>query len=125
MTLPRFARAVLLPALLLITLTASAEVRLPKLWSDHAEVQRDRPIHVWGWADAGEHVTATLQQANGGAGETGSALTDSLGHWSVYLAPRPAGGAAYTLTVSEDRPRDGSLLVFDLLMGDVWLASGQ
>jgi sialate O-acetylesterase len=126
MILPRFARAVFLPALLLITLTASAEVRLPKLWSDHAVVQRDRPIHVWGWADAGRHVIATLQQANGGAEETGSAVTDSLGHWSVYLAPRPAGGAAYTLTVSEDRPMGGgSLLVFDLLMGDVWLASGQ
>jgi sialate O-acetylesterase len=126
MILPRFARAVFLPALLLITLTAAAEVRLPKLWSDHAVIQRDRPIHVWGWADAGRHVTATLQQANGGAEETGSAVTDSLGHWSVYLAPRPAGGAAYTLTVSEDRPMGGgSLLVFDLLMGDVWLASGQ
>ena len=100
MTLPRFARSVFFPALLLITLTASAEVRLPKLWSDHAVIQRDRPIHVWGWADAGRRVTATLQQANGGAEETGSAVTDSLGHWSVYLSPRPAGGGAYTLTVS-------------------------
>ena len=127
MKLPRFARAVSFPAaLLLLSLTASAELRLPKLWSDHAVIQRDRPIHVWGWADAGRRVTATLQQANGGVEETGSAVTDSLGHWSVYLAPRPAGGAAYTLTVSDDRPMGGrSLLVFDLLMGDVWLASGQ
>jgi sialate O-acetylesterase len=125
MTLPRFARAVLLPALLLITLTASAEVRLPKLWSDHAVVQRDRPIHVWGWADAGEPVTASFRNATGGAEETASATADSHGHWSLYLAARAAGGGAYTLTVSDGQTGGSSMVVRDLLMGDVWLASGQ
>jgi sialate O-acetylesterase len=126
MTLPWFAHAVSFPALLLISLTASAELRLPKVWSDHAVIQRDRPIHVWGWADVGERVTATLRQANGGAEETTSATADSFGHWSVYLAPRPAGGDAYTLTVSGGQMGGGgTLLVRDLLMGDVWLASGQ
>jgi sialate O-acetylesterase len=125
MTLPRFARAVFFPALLLISLTASAELRLPKVWSDHAVIQRDRPIHVWGWADVGERVTATLRQPTGGPEETASAATDSLGHWSVYLAPRPAGGSAYTLTVSGGQMGGDTLLVRDLLMGDVWLASGQ
>jgi sialate O-acetylesterase len=125
MSLPRFARAVFFPALLLISLTASAELRLPKLWSDHGVIQRDRPIHVWGWADVGQRVTATLQQANGGADETASAVTDSLGHWSLYLAPRPAGGGAYMLTVSDGQMGSGTATVRDLLMGDVWLASGQ
>jgi sialate O-acetylesterase len=125
MNLSRFARAVCFPALLLMTLTASAELRLPKLWSDHGVIQRDRPIHVWGWADAGQRVTATLRQANGGADETASAATDSLGHWSLYLAPRPAGGGAYTLTVSDGQTSGGTVQVSDLLMGDVWLASGQ
>jgi sialate O-acetylesterase len=78
MSLPRFARAVFCPAFLLMSLTASAELRLPKLWSDHGVIQRDRPIHVWGWADVGQRVTATLRQANGGADETASAMTDSL-----------------------------------------------
>ena len=121
MKLSRFARALFFPALFLITLTASAELRLPKLWSDHAVIQRDRPIHVWGWADVGERVTATLRGSNGGAEETASATTDSLGHWSLYLAPRPAGGGAYALTVSGSN----TITVSDLLMGDVWLASGQ
>ena len=121
MKLSRFARALFSPALFLITFTASAELRLPKLWSDHAVIQRDRPIHVWGWADVGERVTATLRGSNGGAEETASATTDSLGHWSLYLAPRPAGGGAYTLTVSGSN----TITVNDLLMGDVWLASGQ
>jgi sialate O-acetylesterase len=124
MTLPRFARAVIFPALLLIALTASAEVRLPKLWSDHAVVQRDRPIHVWGWADVGERVTATFRSANG-PDETASATTDSLGHWSVYLPPRPSGGGAYTLTVSNGQTGTNTITVSDLLMGDVWMASGQ
>ena len=79
MKLPRFARAVFFPALLLISSNVSslAEVRLPKLWTDHAVIQRDRPIHVWGWADVGERVTAKLHSANGGADETASATTRS------------------------------------------------
>jgi sialate O-acetylesterase len=94
---------------------------LPNLWSDHAVIQRDRPIHVWGWADVNEHVTATLRGMNSGADETARATTDSLGHWSLYLAPRAAGGGAYTLTVAGNN----TLTVNDLLIGDVWLASGQ
>jgi sialate O-acetylesterase len=121
MTLPRFSRALFFSALLLLSLTASAAVRLPKLWSDHGVIQRDRPIHVWGWGDVGERVTATLRSANGDADETASATTDSLGHWSLYLLPRPAGGGAYTLTVAGSN----TVTVSDLLMGDVWLASGQ
>jgi len=123
MTLPRFARAVFFPALLLISANVSslAEVRLPKLWSDHAVLQRDRPIHVWGWADVGERVTATLHNTSGATDETASATTDPLGHWSLYLAPRPVGGGAYTLTVTGTN----TIAVSDLLIGDVWLASGQ
>jgi sialate O-acetylesterase len=124
MKLPPFARALFFPALLLITLNASAELRLPKLWSDHAVIQRDKPIHVWGWADVGERVTATLRNGSG-ADETASATTDSLGHWSLYFAPRPAGGGAYTLTVSAGQVGGSTMLVRDLLIGDVWLASGQ
>jgi sialate O-acetylesterase len=124
MKLPRIARSLFFPALLLISLTASAELRLPKLWSDHAVIQRDRPIHVWGWATAGERVNVTLHGANA-TEEMAGATTDSLGHWSVYLAPRPAGGGTYTLTVSSGGMGGDTILLRDLLMGDVWLASGQ
>jgi sialate O-acetylesterase len=48
-------------------------------------------------------------------------MTDPLGHWSLYLAPRPVEGGAYTLTVAGTN----TIAVSDLLMGDVWLASGQ
>jgi sialate O-acetylesterase len=120
MTVLRFPRALFFPALLLISLTASAELRLPKLWSDHAVIQRDRPIHVWGWADTNARVRATLH--GGGADETASATTDLQGHWSVYLRPRSASGGASTLTVNGD---NNTITISDLLVGDVWLASGQ
>jgi sialate O-acetylesterase len=124
MKLSRFSRSLFFPALLLISLTASAELRLPKLWSDHAVIQRDRPIHVWGWADVGSRVTASLRSDNGGADETASATTDSLGHWSLYLPQRSAGGGPSTLTVSGGQPSE-SIALHDLLIGDVWVASGQ
>ena len=122
MKLSRFPRSPFFFALLLISLTASAELRLPKLWSDHAVIQRDRPIHVWGWADPSARVTATLHGDNGGTEETSSATTDSHGHWSVYLPPRSAGSGVYTLTVNGE---NNTITISDLLVGDVWLASGQ
>lgn len=121
MRLLRFSRSLFFPALLLVSLTASAELRLPKVWSDHAVIQRDRPIHVWGWADAGTRVTATLRGGNN-AEETASATANSRGHWSLYLPPRTAGGGPYTLTANCG---NNTITVSDLLLGDVWLASGQ
>ena len=128
MRLPRFARSVVLPSLLLMAVSnvsARAEVRLPKLWSDHAVLQRDRPIHVWGWADVGERVSATLHAEKQGApNETATATTDSLGHWNLFFSPHSAGGP-YTLTVGDAQPGGRAITVSDLLMGDVWVASGQ
>ena len=77
-------------------------------------LQRDRPIHLWGWAEPGEQVTATFR------GTSASARTDRLGHWSVYLPPEPAGGP-YSLTVSASN----TIKLNDILVGDVWFASGQ
>ena len=94
---------------------AAAEVRMPHLISDHAVLQRDRPIHLWGHATAGVHLTARFHN------QTVEALTDAYGHWSLYLAPETAGGP-YTLTVSGD---GAPATVTDLLVGDVWFAAGQ
>ena len=94
---------------------AAAALRLPHLFSDHAVLQRDRPVHVWGWATPGAPVTVTLHK------QEGRIVADRLGRWDAWLAPEPAGGP-YTLGIDGD---GGHLRVADVMMGDVWFASGQ
>lgn len=50
--------------LMLVAATGFAEVRLPKVLSNHVVLQRDAPIHIWGWADPGEQVTVSLLSRN-------------------------------------------------------------
>src|SRR5271156_1747196 len=104
-------------ALNLSLLSASlsvAEVKVPQVFSDHAVLQRDSPIHIWGWADPGEQVTVSLLSSKQ------TAAADDLGKWSVYLTPQPAGGP-YSVTVQGTN----TITISDVLIGDVWFASGQ
>jgi len=96
---------------------ARAEVKLPHLLSDHAVLQRDTPIHIWGWADPGETVTVRFHD------QTRTAKADDLGKWSLWLMPEKAGGP-YTLKATGSGGGAGVTLS-DLLVGDVWVASGQ
>jgi len=93
---------------------ASAEVKLASPFGDHMVLQRDRPAPVWGQAAPGERVTVTLgaQQAAATAGRDG--------RWKVSLPALPAGGP-HTLTVAGKK----TVTVSDVLVGEVWLASGQ
>jgi hypothetical protein len=93
---------------------ARADVRLPKIISDHMVVQRGAAVPVWGWADAGEEVTVSL------AGQTQTARADAGGKWRVKLDKLEAAGP-HTLTVKGKN----TLTVKDVLVGEVWLASGQ
>lgn len=127
-------------ASLLLGCTALAEVSLSSLFSDGMVLQRNLPIHVWGNASPAEAVSVTFR------GETRSIIADALGHWDVYLPPATAGGP-YELTV---RPTSAatanvvgtnppavagsnlagsnaaaSKVIHDVLVGDVWIASGQ
>ncbi len=96
-------------------LLAHGEVRLARVISDHAVLQRDRPIHVWGWATPGSHLAAHLH------GQTVPATTDELGRFSLWFAPEKAGGP-YTLNITGN---GAAASIDDLLIGDVWFASGQ
>lgn len=97
--------------------TAAAEVRLPHVLSDHAVLQREQPVRIWGWSAAAEHVTVKFHD------QTVVAQADAWGSWQVWLKPEKAGGP-YTLTVSGDATA-AALQRTDILVGDVWLASGQ
>jgi len=88
-----------------------AKVRLPKLVSDKMVLQRDTDLKIWGWADAGEKVTVRLQ------GNYYETQADKNGNWEVTLPPQQAGGP-YLLEVNE-------IVIRDVLVGDVWLCSGQ
>lgn len=98
----------LVPALL------RADVRLPALVSDHMLLQREQPVRIYGWADPGESVTVRL------AGQTVTTAADATGRWEAWLRPMPAGGP-YELVVAGRN----TVTVRDVLVGEVWVASGQ
>ena len=104
-------------ALLILAGAARGDVALPHLLSDHAVLQREGPIHIWGNADPGETVTVHFHD------QTRTAKADDLGKWSLWLMPEKAGGP-YTLTATGSGGGTGVTLS-DILVGDVWLASGQ
>ena len=80
-------KLVLILALVLGTgAQAWAEDLLDELFQDHAVLQRDKPISVWGHATAGEIVTVSLGES------TVSAESDATGRWATVLPPQPAGG---------------------------------
>jgi sialate O-acetylesterase len=102
----------LLLSLLLLPLVARAEIRLPAVFADHLVLQRDLPVPVWGSAEAGEMVEVKF------AGQKKTAKADASGKWRVSLDPLEASA----------RPRElkiGSRVIRDVLVGEVWLASGQ
>jgi sialate O-acetylesterase len=95
---------------------ARASLALSGLFQDHAVLQRDRPIEVWGRAASGEEITVSL------AASTASTRADAAGRWSVTLPALSAGGP-FVLTAqgSPDDRQSAS----DVLIGDVFLCSGQ
>ena len=96
--------------------TSYAEAPLMSaLFVDHAVLQRDRPISVYGQAAAGEEVAVSL------AGATASAKADARGTWSLTL-PAMAAGGPHTLTAHAGAKTQTAN---DVLIGDVWLCSGQ
>jgi hypothetical protein len=85
-----------LTVLLLTPLSAfcAGELKLAAMFSDHMILQRDRPVPVWGWSDAGAEVTVDC------AGQTRTAVADASGRWMVNLCPMPAGYAFRAIFVN-------------------------
>lgn len=111
----QFACLLLAGAFCLLTDKASAEVRLPTVIDSHMVLQRDAPLPVWGWADAGEEVTVTI------AGNSAKAKAGENGRWSVRLPAMKADGKAHTLTIAGSN----TITLNDILIGEVWVGSGQ
>jgi sialate O-acetylesterase len=99
-------------ALLAFSSTTVAEVKLPSIFTDHMVLQRDRAVPVWGKAAAGEAVTVEF------AGQKKTANAGADGKWMVKLDAMPANAQPQAL-------KAGNVTIQDVLVGEVWLASGQ
>lgn len=100
---------------LLCAQTAFAQVKLCRLFSDHAVLQRQKPLPVWGSAQPNETVTVSL------AGQTQKTQADTEGVWRVTFPPFEAGGPFKMIVITTS----DSVSVNDILFGEVWLCSGQ
>ena len=105
--------SVLLSLSLAIAASAHAGLKLNGLFTDNAVLQQKRDIPVWGTGRDGEKVTVKL-------GKDQASTTVRDGHWMVTLKPLNAGGP-FTLAVSGDN----SITLTNILIGEVWLCSGQ
>ncbi|QNK03950.1 sialate O-acetylesterase [Dyella telluris] len=98
-----------------LPVAAQAKLELPLMFSQGAVLQRDMPMHVWGWSAPGAKVTVGFDGAHA------IAKADAKGRWDATL-PRHAAGGPFAMDID-----DGSehRVLRDMLVGDVWLCSGQ
>jgi sialate O-acetylesterase len=114
-SMTRSALATLSLSLVALCTPAYAEVELPSVFTEHLVLQRERPIPVWGRADVGEVVTVEF------AGESATTIADADGRWSVRLPAQLASAEPRELVVSGQN----RVVVGDVLVGEVWVCSGQ
>ncbi len=101
----------------LMSSVASAEIKLGSLFADRMVLQRDMPVPVWGTAEPGETVTVEF------AGQKKTAVADSSNHWKITLDPMPASSKPQSMSIhSSNSP---SIQYSNLLVGEVWICSGQ
>ena len=93
---------------------ALGEIKLPAMFTDHAVLQRDIPVPVWGWAEPGEEVKVSI------AGQTEKTTADDKGKWRLTLKPLSVGEPQTLVVEGKNK-----LEVKDILVGEVWLCSGQ
>lgn len=96
------------------TYTCKASVELPSIFGSGMVLQRDQPIHIWGWANPGERVSVQFK------GQRASTRADDAGDWRVRLTAEPAGGPFALSVIGENE-----IELDNILLGDVWLCSGQ
>ena len=92
-----------------------ADVKLPSVFGSHMVLQRDRPLPIWGTASPGEDVEVTLGE------KSAKTKADDKGFWKVSLPPMSADGKEYKLTVAGKN----TIELTDILIGEVWVGSGQ
>ncbi len=109
-------RSALVAALaLFIAPPVHSDIRLPKIFSDNMVLQRETSVNIWGWAEAGEQLTITIEQSSV------STTADDQGNWSAQITA-PAAGGPFELVVAGAEAQVG---VKTVLVGEVWIGAGQ
>jgi len=101
--------------LLLFSASLNAQLRIPGYFSDHMVLQRAQPVKIWGWANSGSITSVTFNNV------TYTVPVKEGGIWSVNLPATKAGGPYDIKIVSAQ----SSIILKDVLFGDVWFCSGQ
>jgi sialate O-acetylesterase len=113
----KFSRLGLTLAVTVLSLdfSARADLKLPAIFGDNMVLQQQQSVPVWGWAAPGAAVTVKF------SGQTRSTRADATGQWRVKLDPLKASSAPQSLVIEAD----GTKTFTNILVGEVWLASGQ
>ena len=110
----RFRPALVIAAVLTLGQVSIAEIRLPKVFNSHMVMQQEKPLVVWGWANPSETVKVQL------GSQSAETRANGNGEWKVTLPAMKAGGP-YSLMVSGS----SNVQFEDVMIGEVWLCSGQ
>src|SRR5437868_11511145 len=102
--------------LILCSLEADAQVRLPSIISDNMILQQKSKVALWGWAQPGEHVSISASWTSAKT----NTVADASGKWKASITTSKAGGP-YTIVFSASN----NIEIRNVLLGEVWLASGQ
>ncbi|MDD5350628.1 MAG: sialate O-acetylesterase [Chthoniobacteraceae bacterium] len=94
---------------------ARGDVRMPALFGDHMVLQQNMTLSVWGMADPGEQISVTVGSSKG------KITADAAGKWMAKLPPLPVSATPVEMQVEGKN----KLVIKDVLVGDVWLCSGQ
>ncbi|HSC55053.1 MAG TPA: sialate O-acetylesterase [Phnomibacter sp.] len=109
-------KIVWLNALVLLAYSANAQLLLPKIIGHNMVLQRNQAVPVWGNAKAGDAVTVNFHQ------QTKKAIADQRGNWKLFLDKMPASSTPSDLTVAAGAQ---TIVLKNILVGEVWLCSGQ
>jgi len=115
MHVKHLANRTIFAAAIFLTGEGRAAVTLPPIFSDHMVLQKSARTPVWGKADPGEKITVSL------ADRTAAAVAGTDGQWTAALDLHDVGAGPFTLTLGGKPARE----IKDVLVGQVWLASGQ
>jgi sialate O-acetylesterase len=107
-------KKLLIVCFLAFIISIKAEIKLPRILGDNMVLQRDIPVNIWGWTNAGEKVVVEFNN------QKLTAKADANGNWKVQFKPMKAGGP-YEMKITGKN----QVILKNILIGDIWVCSGQ